>query len=265
MLHKLMDMTGRVALVTGAAGKIGRVFCEALAELRCDVIALDRQQEGLDVLRSQLEDEFGAKIFTLCVDLEDEAARSSIKDSVLQLSGRLDVLVNNAAFVGDSQLTGWAVAFEDQELDTWRRAMEVNLTAVFHLCQSLAPVLKIGGVGSIVNIGSIYGIVGPDLRSYTGTTMGSPAAYAASKGGLIQLTRWLATVLAPHVRANSISPGGVARQQPTSFIKAYTSRTPQQRLATEEDLKGAMAYFATDLSSYVTGQNLMVDGGLTAW
>ena len=108
-------------------------------------------------------------------------------------------------------------------------------------------------------------MVGPDLRIYEGTGMGNAAAYAASKGGLLQLTRWLATTLAPRVRVNAITPGGVWRQQPEAFRKRYIDRTPLGRMATEEDFKGAVAYLASDLSRYVTGQNLVVDGGWTAW
>jgi NAD(P)-dependent dehydrogenase (short-subunit alcohol dehydrogenase family) len=108
-------------------------------------------------------------------------------------------------------------------------------------------------------------MVGPDFRLYTGTPMGNPGAYAASKGGLIQISRWLATALAPGVRVNSISCGGVERQQPRAFITRYVDRTPMQRMATEEDFKGAVAYLASDLSAYVTGHNLAVDGGWTAW
>jgi NAD(P)-dependent dehydrogenase (short-subunit alcohol dehydrogenase family) len=117
----------------------------------------------------------------------------------------------------------------------------------------------------VINIGSTYGMVGPDLRLYQDTDMGNPAGYAASKGGIIQITRWLATALAPDVRVNSISPGGVWRDQPENFHKEYISRTPMGRMAVEEDLKGAVAYLASDLSAYVTGHNLVVDGGWTAW
>ena len=108
-------------------------------------------------------------------------------------------------------------------------------------------------------------MVGPDMRLYENTPVGNPAAYAASKGGLLQLTRWLATVLAPDVRVNAITPGGVWRDQPTEFYERYVGSTPLRRMATEEDLKGAVAYLASDLSAYVTGHNLVVDGGWTAW
>jgi NAD(P)-dependent dehydrogenase (short-subunit alcohol dehydrogenase family) len=143
--------------------------------------------------------------------------------------------------------------------------MVIGLTAPFLLAQACAEALAASGHGSVINLGSIYGIVGPDMRMYEGTSMGNPAAYAASKGGLLQLTRWLATVMAPQIRVNAISPGGVWRNQPDKFHRAYLSRTPLGRMATEEDIKGAVAFLASDLSAYVTGQNLVVDGGWTAW
>ena len=117
----------------------------------------------------------------------------------------------------------------------------------------------------VINVISIYGMVGPNMGLYAGTSMGNPAAYAASKGGLLQFTRWLASVLAPHVRVNSITPGGVSRNQAPAFVERYQLLTPLGRLATEEDFKGAVAFLASDLSAYVTGHNLVVDGGWTVW
>jgi NAD(P)-dependent dehydrogenase (short-subunit alcohol dehydrogenase family) len=177
----------------------------------------------------------------------------------------LSILVNNAAFVGTSDLQGWAVPFESQTVETWRRALEVNLTAAFDLCRGLTPSLTASEGGAIINIGSIYGTFGPDWQLYEGTSMANPAAYAASKGGLIQLTRWLATTLAPAVRVNAISPGGIVRGQPQVFIDRYEERTPLGRMATEDDFRGAVAYLASDLSKYVTGHNLPVDGGWGVW
>jgi NAD(P)-dependent dehydrogenase (short-subunit alcohol dehydrogenase family) len=177
----------------------------------------------------------------------------------------LDILINNAALVGDSSLEGWVEDFDKQSVQTWNRALEVNLTAPFHLSQAFTSLLKKSGNGSIINIASTYGINAPDYSLYKGTNMGNPAAYSASKGGLVQLTRWLSTTIAPDVRVNSISPGGVWRNQPKKFVERYESRTPLARMATEEDFKGVVAYLASDLSAYVTGQNIVVDGGWTVW
>lgn len=203
------------------------------------------------------------KIFAC--DLEQEADRAQLLKSLKRNYMKLSIIVNNAAFCGTTDLQGWVTPFEQQTIDTWRRALEVNLTAVFDLCKGLVPALRRGRGANIINIGSIYGELGPDWRLYDDTSMGNPAAYAASKGGLLQLTRWLATTLAPHIRVNAISPGGVYRNQPKIFVDRYVARTPLSRMATENDFRGAIAFLASDLSSYVTGQNIIVDGGWSIW
>ena len=172
-----------------------------------------------------------------------------------------EIIINNAAFVGTSELTGWATDFEDQTVETWRRVMEVNLTSVFDLCKGLSLKLKASKNGSIINMASIYGSNAPDYSLYEGTNMANPAAYAVSKGGLIQLTRWLSSTVAPDIRVNAISFGGVFRDQDKKFVKRYVTQTPMNRMATEEDVKGIIAYLSSDLSKYVTGQDFIVDGG----
>lgn len=260
-----MSLAGRVAVVTGGAGHIGAAACAALAEAGAAVAVVDIDQEGCRSVAADISASWSTETLALCIDLADEKRVRSVPESVMERFGHLDILVNCAAFVGSSDLTGWAVDFPSQNTDSWHCAMEVNLTAAFILTQSCAPALAESGNGTVVNVSSIYGMVGPDMRLYEGTGMGNPAAYAAGKGGIIQLTRWLATTLAPHIRVNAISPGGVFRGQPEIFVDRYVSRTPIGRMATEEDLKGAVLYLASDLSSYVTGHNLVVDGGWTAW
>ena len=259
----LMDLTGRVALITGGTGHIGRAVCQSLAENGCRLAILDRGSLGPEW--PGFVSSLGVEVKYFDVDLEDEGATRAAVRTVVDGFGRLDVLVNNAAFVASNALDGWATTFAQQDVTTWRRALEVNLTACMVICQEAAPALATRGVGCIINVGSIYGMLGPDWGLYEGTPMGNPAAYAVSKGGLIQLTRWLATTLAPAVRVNSVSPGGVARGQQVDFIKRYVSRTPLGRMATEEDLKGIIALLASDASAYLTGQNIMIDGGWSAW
>lgn len=264
-IAKLMNLKGRRALITGAAGGIGRVIAQTLAELGADLLLIDRPGSNYGSLIQEIERDWRVKVQTFDCDLEMQGDRDHLIGSVRQQAGGLDVLVNNAGFVGTSDLQDWITDFEQQTVETWRRALEVNLTAGFDLTKGLAPLLKQSKGGSIINIASIYGTYGPDYSLYAGTEMGNPAAYAASKGGLIQLTRWLATTLAPQVRANAISPGGVFRNQPGVFVKRYEARTPLARMATEDDFRGAIAYLASDLSLYVTGQNLAVDGGWGNW
>lgn len=262
-LQELMNLAGRVGLVTGGAGHLGRTISETLAELGAAVAVLDKS--GSRVVADDLAARYGIPTLGIDIDLADENAVRNVPEQVADALGGLDVLVNNAAFVGSSGLAGWVVPFEEQSVDTWRQAMEVNLTAVFGLSQAAVPFMAGKTCGSIVNVASIYGVLGPDWSLYEGTAMGNPAAYAASKGGLIQFSRWLATTVAPSIRVNAISPGGVERGQPEAFRQRYESRTPLRRMACEEDFKGVVAFLASDASAYVTGQNIIVDGGWSAW
>jgi len=264
-LASLQSLTGRRALITGGAGHIARVMAETLAEMGADLVLVDQEAAPLDALAAQLCQTWGRKVTRHVCDLEDEGCRAALIDAVKADGEGVDILINNAAFVGTSGLKGWVVSFEEQSLDTWRRAFEVNLTAVFHLSQGFLPLLRASGKGSILNIGSIYGELGPDWGLYEDTAMGSPAAYGTSKGGLFQFTRWLATTIAPDVRVNALAPGGVARGQPASFTEKYISRTPMGRMAIEDDFRGATAYLTSDASAYVTGQVLNVDGGWGTW
>ena len=261
-IGELGSLKGKTALVTGAAGHLGRVICDALAEQGADVVLVDRNGTALAELSAALETRWKTRCSIVFCDLEAEADRATL---IAEVGKRpLHVLVNNAAFVGTSELQGWGTTFEKQTVDTWRRALEVNLTSVFDLSKGLSAALR-QGKGSIINIASIYGALGPDWSLYAGTAMSNPAAYAASKGGLIQLSRWLATTMGPDVRVNTISPGGIARGQPESFVSQYTQRTPLKRMMTEDDVKGAIAFLASDLSGYVTGQNIFIDGGWSSW
>ncbi len=253
----------KIAVVTGATGHIGRAFCEEFAELGGTCLLVDRDGLELEKLMLSLRKINGSNHTYFVSDLINASSRSKMLKEIQDQFDRIDLLVNNAAYTGDSNLDGWAVAFEDQTMDAWQSAMEVNLAAAFHLTHGLLLLLKKGMGPSVINIASIYGLVGPDMRLYTGTSMGNPLAYAASKGGLLQMTKWLASVLAPDVRVNAVSPGGVFRGQPEAFVQRYIDKTPLGRMATESDVVGSMIFLASDLASYLTGQNIVVDGGFT--
>ncbi|MBI4125578.1 MAG: SDR family oxidoreductase [Deltaproteobacteria bacterium] len=249
-LNELMRLDGRRALVMGGSGHIGRVACETLKELGARVAVLDAQpSDGL---------------FFPC-DLKDEAAtRKTIRYAIHELKG-LDILIHLAAYVGTTKIPGWAVPFEKQTVQAWEEALKVNLTSVFVGVQESREDLQTSAHGSVVLFSSIYGIIGPDFRLYEGTEMANPAAYNASKGGILQMTKYFATLLAPKVRVNAISPGGIHRNQPNAFVERYRQKTPLGRMGREEDLKGAVAYLVGDLSCYVTGHNLVIDGGFSIW
>lgn len=240
-------------------------MASSLAEAGAALALSDRDGARLENVAADIRAATGVQVSTHPCDLFDEAAVRALPQATVDRHGRLDVLVNNAAFVGTSALSGWAEPFEGQTSEAWRMAMEVNVTSAFELSQSAAPLLRASGHGSIINIASIYGILGPDWSLYAGTKMANPAAYAASKGALIQLTRWLSTTLGPDIRVNTVTPGGIARGQPDSFVSQYEARTPLKRMACEDDFRGVAVFLASDMSRYITGQNIVVDGGWSAW
>ena len=255
-ISELSSLAGRRALVVGGAGHLGGAAAETLVELGAEVAVWDVDEAGAAAVPGTI---------ALAADLRDEAAtRACVGDAVARLGG-LDVLVHAAALVGSSDRDGWAVPFAEQSLSAWEEALRVNVSSAFVVAQAAAPELARSGHGSIILFGSIYGRVGPDPSLYEGTSLANPVAYGVGKGGTLQLMRYLATMLAPAVRVNTISPGGVERGQPDAFRTRYAQRTPLRRMATEEDVKGAVAFLASDLSAYVTGHDLVVDGGWTTW
>lgn len=260
-IKELISLKDRTVLITGATGNLGRTICHCLAELGANLLLVDKPNSNFASLSSNLVSKWGVEVEYFFCDLELPKHRAELISKVINAKNSLNCLINNAAFVGTSDLDGWIVPFEQQTVETFNRAIELNLTAVFDLCKGFSPLLKKSEGANIINICSIYGMYAPDWNLYKGTEMGSPAAYGASKAGLLQLTRWLSTTLAPNVRVNAVSPGGIFRDQPKEFVVRYEEKTPLGRMATEDDLIGAISYLASDLSKYVTGQNLSVDGG----
>jgi NAD(P)-dependent dehydrogenase (short-subunit alcohol dehydrogenase family) len=265
MASELFSLKGKKIAITGAAGHLGSALATVVAAAGADLYLVDRDASGLDSVASSLGARATVSVDVFVADLEDGPSREALVGVLGSKTTRLDGLVHNAAFVGTSDLEGWAVGFKDQSLETWRRALEVNVTAPFHLTQLMLPLLEAASAPSIVTIGSVHGIVGPDWGLYEELEMANPAAYASSKAALIQLTTWLATTLAPSIRCNSVSPGGLERAQPSKFVTRYGERTPLGRMGSENDIVGAIVYLLSDASSYVTGQNIVVDGGYSAW
>jgi NAD(P)-dependent dehydrogenase (short-subunit alcohol dehydrogenase family) len=259
---ELANLTNRTALITGATGHLGKVFSDTLAELGADLILADLSESKLEKLSSDLRKKWGVKVDHFICDLEIQEERTNLITKLIDSKVELNILVNNAAFTGGSELQGWNVQFENQSIDTWRRAIEVNLTSVFDLSQGLLPLLRKARGANIINISSIYGLYAPDWQLYEDTNLSNPAAYAVSKSGVIGFSRWLSTTISPEVRVNVIAPGGIFRDQPKDFVDRYCLKVPLGRMATEDDFRGALAYLASDLSAYLTGQILVVDGGL---
>ena len=183
-----------------------------------------------------------------------------IKDINLKYQ-KIDILINNAAYTGADN--NWIKKFGKQKMEDWHKVFKVSYEATFSLSQGIAGKLK-KSHGKIINIGSIFGTNIPNIKNYKGTKMGSPAAYSISKNALVHLTKWLAVNMAPNVNVNMISPGGIRRNQPSSFIKKYNYKVPLNKMCEEEDVLGAVIFLSSKLSNYVTGHNLIVDGGYSA-
>ena len=263
MTSGMFSMTAKRIVVTGAAGHLGRELCIVLGAAGATVYAIDQNVSGLEDLQAAGANVTGIIEAIVC-DLSEESGRVALAQELASRTSYLDGVVFAAAFVGTSDIEGWAVDFAHQSLKAWRDALELNLTAPFHLAQLMADLLVNGNGSSIVNVGSIYGSVGPDWSLYQDQSMSNPAGYGASKGGLLQLTRWLSSTLAPDVRVNCVSPGGILRGQPKDFVDRYVRKTPLGRMATEADIVGAIVFLLSAASAYITGQEIIVDGGLTA-
>jgi NAD(P)-dependent dehydrogenase (short-subunit alcohol dehydrogenase family) len=255
------NFKNKTVVVTGATGHLGTAMASAFAELGAKLVLIDLDEDSLSELASSLAKSYDLKTSIYSCDFSDPESRRNQISNIARDIEVVDVLVNNAAFVGSSKLSNWSVPFEQQSSRIWPDVMEVNLTSIFDFTQGLQANLIRAKEPSIVNIASLHAHVGPDWDLYSGTNMSSPAAYAASKAALLNLTKWLSVTIAPNVRVNSVSPGGIFRNQPNTFVSNYLAKTPLNRMAKEKDVVGAVLFLASSLSSYITGQDIRVDGG----
>jgi NAD(P)-dependent dehydrogenase (short-subunit alcohol dehydrogenase family) len=263
------DLDGRVAVVTGGAGILGRHFCAALAEYGASVAVIDLDAEDTAEIALNLERQYACRAVGLAADVTspDEVKRAI--DSVEETLGPIDILHNNAATKGD--IDRFFDTLEEFSLETWRSIMSVNLDGAFLVAREVGCRMARRGRGSIIQTGSIYGHLAPDQRIYEGSDYGgreinTPPVYSASKSGIEGLTRYLAAYWGEAgVRVNTLVPGGVKSGQNSVFEEKYRSRVPLDRMASPDDLCGPLIFLASDASSYITGQSIMVDGGLSAW
>jgi NAD(P)-dependent dehydrogenase (short-subunit alcohol dehydrogenase family) len=268
--RKLFDLTGKVALVTGGAGILGRHFAAGLASHGAAVALVDLDRAAAEKVANELAALRAGRVLAVACDITDPAAVRRAADEIERALGPIDILHNNAATKGRS-LKAFLAADEDYTLETWREVMAVNLDAMFLMAQEVGRRMIARKRGSIIQTASIYGIMGPDRRIYEGSDylghpISSPAVYSASKAGVVGLSRHLATMWAEHnVRVNTLTPGGVESGQNAAFNQKYAARVPLRRMAKAEEVVGALVFLASDASSYMTGQNIVVDGGLSAW
>jgi NAD(P)-dependent dehydrogenase (short-subunit alcohol dehydrogenase family) len=250
-------LTGKVAVVTGGAGLYGRPISAALGQAGAHVVVTSRSSKAAERAAAALSDE-GCSASGLALDLADTDSITAFHRTVVDAHGRIDVLVNNAVHRAGRGLFDTTAA-------EWDATSAVNSRGLFLITQAVGGTMVEQQEGSIVNIGSIYGLVGPDFPVYTGTSATSPLFYGYDKAGMVGFTRYLASALGRSgVRVNCLCPGGLLSGQDQVFVDAYSSRVPLGRMAREQDIAGAVVFLASDASAYVTGVVLPVDGGWTA-
>ena len=267
---ELFSLANKVVVVTGGAGLLGQVLCQALVDVGANVAIVDLDLASAETAAKKINKSDAQKVVAFESDITSPESVTQMVANVVKQLGRIDVLVNNAASKGSS-LDAFFESFEDYSLKTWREVMSVNIDGLFLVAQAVGKQMKKQGGGSIIQTSSIYGVVAPDQRiyegsEYNGRAINTPAVYSASKAAVNGLTSYLSTYWASSkIRVNSLTPGGIASGQNSEFNKKYSNRVPLGRMGEASELVGALIYLASDASSYVTGQNLIVDGGLSAW
>jgi 2-deoxy-D-gluconate 3-dehydrogenase len=273
-IQEKFDLTGRVAVVTGGVGLLGAEFCRTLAEAGAAVAVVDLNAEAAHRTSNDLV-RAGLRASAFGTDITDPGSVKDLVTSVLSDFGRLDILVNSAALDPkfDPQAASKGIApgaFEDYPLEQWNSALNVNLTGMFLITQAcVRPMLDQGKKGSIINICSTYGLNGPDQRIYIkdGRRVAfKPVYYTVTKGGVLGFTKYLAAYYAgTEIRVNALTPGGVYNDHEEYFVKNYSAKTILGRMAQKDEMNGALLFLASEASSYMTGNNVVVDGGWTAW
>lgn len=274
-IQKKFDLTDRVAVVTGGAGLLGEEFVGTLGEAGASVVIADLD-EGLARGAASALTSAGIRAKGVKTDISDPVSVQNMVTKTLDAFGRLDILVNSAAL--DPKVKGQKTGenpiplfhtFEDYPLELWNQALNVNLTGMFLACQAAVRPMLEQKYGVIINLCSIYGLTGPDQHIYQREgrpPQYKPVHYSVTKAGVLGLTRYLATYYAgKNIRINALTPGGVYNEHEDEFVKSYSARAVMGRMARKDEMNGALLFLASDASSYMTGANLVVDGGWTAW
>ncbi len=274
-IQEKFELAGRAAVVTGGVGLLGAEFCRTLAEAGAAVAVVDLNAEAAIKVADGLA-KAGYRALAIPTDITQPESVNAMLEKVVSGFGRLDILVNSAAldpkFDPDAVARGIAPGkFEEYPLEQWNAALNVNLTGMFLVTQAcVKQMLAQGKKGSIINICSTYGLNGPDQRIYRKSDGSQPAYkpvyYTVTKAGVLGFTKYLAAYyMQTEIRVNALTPGGVFNNHDETFVKNYSAKTILGRMARKDEMNGALLYLASDASSYMTGNNLVVDGGWTTW
>jgi NAD(P)-dependent dehydrogenase (short-subunit alcohol dehydrogenase family) len=266
---KMFSLNEKVAIVTGALGLIGKNHCYALAEAGANVVVADINKRACEDFAKQLP----TRSIGVRLDVTSKESINELKRKTLNEFNSINILINNAAIndmFEDPKAASEQSKFENYPLELWQRSVDVNLTGVFLCSQIIGSVMADQNSGSIINVASTYGMVAPNQELYIdekgNQSFYKPPAYSATKGAIITFTKYLAAYWGSKgVRVNTLSPGGVQNGQDEHFVRNYSIRTPLKKMAASTDYKGAVVFLSSDASSYMTGSNLVVDGGWTAW
>jgi len=270
MRKNIFDIKNKNIVLTGSAGFLGSHYAEFLSSQGANIILVDIDEKQNKKLEKSIKSKYGTKTRSYTCDLSNSKEIKSLKKSILKDFKTIDVLINNAAYTTKSSVTKKTkkTSFEKFSYETWQNSLSINLTAVFLFCQEFGQIMLKQKKGIIINISSIYGIVGADQRIYDQVDFNLPISYAATKGSIINLTKYLAAYWQKkNIRVNTLSLGGVKdiSYHKPNFVKKYSEKTMLGRMADKSDFDGALLFLISDASSYVTGTNLVVDGGWTAW
>ena len=263
-MRKVFDFSNRVIVITGAAGLLGSEYADGFCQAGGNVVLADKNFEKCKKLAAKLEKKYGVKPLPIKLDVTNPNSIKKMVAHITKKFSKIDVLVNNAIYpeIGKIKKT----KFEDFPLDIWKKGIDVNLTGMFLCSQQIGKIMKKQKNGVIINISSIYGIKGPDQRIYGKTKIIKSALYATTKGAVINFTKYLASYWnRTGIRVNTLSLGGVEENQDRNFEKKYSDKTMIGRMAKKDEYVGALLFLSSDASSYMTGSNLVIDGGWSAW
>lgn len=253
----LFGLKEKVVIVTGGAGLIGKELVRGLAEAGATAVVAEIDRHKGKRVAFEFK-ELDLKVIFKHLDITKETSVSQLINYIDKKYARIDTWVNCAY----PRVRAKKTLFENTSVSVWKKSVDMHLNGCFICCQKIAEYMRKQGSGSIINFGSTYGIVGPDFSIYKGTKMRNSGYYSAIKGGIINFTKYLASYYGKHnIRVNCVSPGGVYDRQPSIFVERYAAKTPLKRMANKEDIVAAVIYLASDAAKYVTGHNLVVDGG----
>ena len=255
------QLNDKVAVVTGGAGLIGTAICYALAEAGAKVFIAENDSKRGKLLCDKMNQE-GLDAEFVKLDITSEESILSVIFEIIRRDSKIDMWINNAY----PKTSDWGDKFEDVKLESLRKNVDMHMNGYFLCCQKVLEVMKKQKNGGLINVGSHYGVLGPNFSVYEGTDMTMPVAYSLIKGGIVNFSRYLASYYAPYnIRVNAVCPGGVFDNQNNEFVEKYNKLTMLGRMANPEDIAGPVLFLCSEASSYITGQVIMIDGGLSAW